>query len=106
MAGTRPQPSAIHGDASNPARGESISTAPGRGVEGGREPVLPEGIPVLCVHGVDDRRTPVGPVREWAGRVAAGFREYENAGHDLLHEPVQAEVTADIAEWIRAVAGR
>ncbi|WP_327141885.1 alpha/beta hydrolase [Nocardia sp. NBC_01327] len=105
VGGTHPQPSTALGDASNPARGKSVSTAPGRGIEGGREPVLPEGIPVLCVHGVDDRRTPVGPVREWAGRVAAEFREYEDAGHDLLHEPVHAEVTADIAAWVGSVAG-
>nr|WP_297616819.1 alpha/beta hydrolase [Nocardia sp.] len=99
--------SAARGDhASNLAGGESVPTLPGGGIGDGREAVLPEGIPVLFVHGVDDRRTPVEPVREWARRAAAEFREYEDAGHDLLHEPVHAEVTADIADWVRSVVGR
>lgn len=62
-------------------------------------PTLPDGLPVLMVHGTDDRRAPIDRVREWARRAPVDFREYV-AGHDLLHEPVQAEVTADIARWI------
>jgi hypothetical protein len=30
----------------------------------------------------------------------ARFREYADAGHDLLHEPVRVQVIADIVEWI------
>ncbi|MFF2556165.1 alpha/beta hydrolase [Nocardia sp. NPDC058058] len=67
-------------------------------------PVVPEGLPVLFVHGVDDRRTPIEPVRAWATTVAAEFREYADAGHDLLHEPVHAEVSADIANWVGRIA--
>lgn len=69
-------------------------------------PCFPAGLPVVLVHGVDDRRAPVDPVREWAARTGTELREYADAGHDLLHEPVQARVTADIADWIRAHAAR
>ena len=64
------------------------------------------GIPVpggdlLVVHGVDDRLAPIEPVREWvAARSGVVFHEYLDAGHDLLHEPVQAQVTADIVEFV------
>lgn len=57
--------------------------------------------PILAVHGVDDRLAPVDPVREWAERLpAVVLREYPNAGHDLLHEPVAAEVTADVTDFL------
>lgn len=63
---------------------------------------LPAGVPILALHGVDDRRAPIDAVRDWTARHrSVGLREYADAGHDLLHEPVRAAVTADIAEWIR-----
>ncbi|MBY8862559.1 alpha/beta fold hydrolase [Nocardia sp. CA2R105] len=66
--------------------------------------LVPEGLPVLALHGVDDRRAPIDPIRDWTGRQqSVGLREYTDAGHDLLHEPVHARVTADIAEWVRGV---
>ncbi|WP_227980289.1 alpha/beta hydrolase [Nocardia spumae] len=69
--------------------------------------VPPPELPVLALHGVDDRRAPIDAVRDWAARHrSVGLHEYADAGHDLLHEPVHAAVTADIAEWIRAVADR
>jgi pimeloyl-ACP methyl ester carboxylesterase len=53
------------------------------------------------VHGVDDRLAPIDAVREWvAARSGVVFHEYSDAGHDLLHEPVQAQVTADIVEFV------
>ncbi|MEV0359668.1 alpha/beta fold hydrolase [Nocardia sp. NPDC050697] len=65
----------------------------------------PPGLPVLAVHGVDDRRTPIDPVRGWtAGHESVHLCEYSDAGHDLLHEPVHAKVGADIAAWVRDVA--
>jgi alpha-beta hydrolase superfamily lysophospholipase len=65
-------------------------------------PDLPEGVPALILHGSDDRRAPIEPVRGWTQQQPlAEFREYADAGHDLLHEPVHAQVTADIIEWIR-----
>ncbi|MVU81996.1 alpha/beta fold hydrolase [Nocardia sp. ET3-3] len=65
-------------------------------------PRLPEGLPVLVVHGADDRRAPLDPVREWSAQVGARFHTYPNAGHDLLHEPVHAEVTSQIVEFVHA----
>ncbi|MRH91115.1 alpha/beta fold hydrolase [Nocardia sp. SYP-A9097] len=98
------------GEPPKSARGSATTTASGRGrgvrLMGPAGPVVPEGIPVLVVHGVDDRRAPIEPVREWARHIVAEFREYPDAGHDLLHEPVHAVVSADIAEWIGKVAAR
>ncbi|RDI53114.1 alpha/beta hydrolase [Nocardia mexicana] len=73
-------------------------------------PDLPAGLPVLVLHGEDDRRAPIDAVRDWTARpqsVGLRLREYADAGHDLLHEPVRTQVTADIVEWIQGVvAGR
>ncbi|MEU3012574.1 alpha/beta hydrolase [Nocardia asteroides] len=61
------------------------------------------GLPVLAVHGVDDRRAPIDAVRLWTARHGSvDLREYTDAGHDLLHEPVQQRVAAEIAEWVLA----
>lgn len=60
-------------------------------------------LPVLAVHGADDRRAPIDVIRLWTARHGSvDLREYADAGHDLLHEPVQQRVTADIAEWVSA----
>jgi len=65
---------------------------------------LPDGMAALALHGVDDRRAPIDTVRDWTmRRQSVGLREYADAGHDLLHEPVHARVAADIAEWIQDV---
>ncbi|MFI6868686.1 alpha/beta hydrolase [Nocardia sp. NPDC050406] len=64
---------------------------------------LPDGLPVLVVHGVDDRRAPIDHVRQWSTRAPVDLREYADAGHDLLHEPIHSRVTADISDWIAAV---
>lgn len=65
---------------------------------------LPGGLRALALHGVDDRRAPIDAVRDWTScRQSVGLREYADAGHDLLHEPVHARVAADIAEWIQDV---
>lgn len=59
------------------------------------------GLPVLAVHGADDRLAPIDPVREWAATVPGlVLREYPDAGHDLLHEPVCRTVTRDIAGFV------
>jgi pimeloyl-ACP methyl ester carboxylesterase len=67
--------------------------------------VLPESLPLLVVHGIDDRLTPAEPVREWtSGQLTRGANVrwigYPGAGHDLLHEPAHPAVTADIADWL------
>ncbi len=82
-----------------------LTGTPKRAVDPSAGP--PPELPILALHGIDDRRAPVDAVREWAARYpSVGLHEYPDAGHDLLHEPVHAAVTADIAEWIRAVADR
>ncbi len=59
---------------------------------------------VLAVHGVDDRLAPVAPVRAWAEAVpVVRWREYADAGHDLLHEPVRRRVAGDVAEFVLEV---
>ncbi len=61
-------------------------------------------IPLLAVHGADDRLAPIDPVRAWARTIPAlDLREYPDAGHDLLHEPVHRTVTRDVAEFVRTV---
>lgn len=60
--------------------------------------------PTLMVHGVDDRRAPIEPVRGWAQRHdAVHLCEYPDAGHDLLHERVRGRVTADIVAWMHDI---
>ncbi|GGF97940.1 hypothetical protein GCM10007304_09860 [Rhodococcoides trifolii] len=59
------------------------------------------GVPILVVHGVDDRMVPIDPVRSLVGeRTGAQFVGYDDAGHDLLHEKVHATVTGDVADHI------
>jgi alpha-beta hydrolase superfamily lysophospholipase len=61
-------------------------------------------LPVLALHGVDDRRAPIDAIRDWTTRQpSVRLHEYADAGHDLLHEPVHARVTTDIADWIHGV---
>ncbi len=79
-----------------------LTGTPKRATAGDATP--PRDLPVLALHGVDDRRAPIDSVRDWTARgQSVGLREYADAGHDLLHEPVHARVAADIVEWIRDV---
>ncbi|MEV6322686.1 alpha/beta hydrolase [Nocardia sp. NPDC051787] len=85
-----------------------LSGVPKRALGGGAPNApgtpLPHELPVLAVHGVDDRRAPIDAIRVWTSRhESVDLREYTDAGHDLLHEPVHARVTADIANWIQGV---
>jgi len=58
-------------------------------------------VPTLVLHGVDDRMTPIEPIREWASRnPVVDMREYPNAGHNLLHEPIRSIVTDDVAQFV------
>ncbi|MFE7799927.1 alpha/beta hydrolase [Nocardia sp. NPDC057440] len=76
----------------------------GGGVPGAPGSPLPGSLPVLAVHGVEDRRAPIEAMRVWTGRhESVDLREYADTGHDLLHEPVHARVAADIAEWVQGV---
>ncbi|WP_174184499.1 alpha/beta hydrolase [Nocardia barduliensis] len=85
-----------------------LSGVPKRALGGGAPDApgtpLPRELPVLAVHGVDDRRAPIDAIRVWTSRhESVDLREYIDAGHDLLHEPVHARVTADIADWMQGV---
>ncbi|MCX5043695.1 alpha/beta fold hydrolase [Aldersonia sp. NBC_00410] len=89
---------ALHAPAATPVSGLVLCGTP-KGVTGGD--VATPTLPTLVVHGVDDRLAPIDAVRSWvASDPAIELREYSDAGHDLLHEPVQARVSADVAEWI------
>lgn len=60
-------------------------------------------LPVLVVHGVDDRMAPIEPVRSWAaGLPNAEMLEFEDAGHDLLHEKIHANVSVVCREFFLA----
>ncbi|MGW1742326.1 alpha/beta hydrolase [Nocardia sp. NPDC001965] len=77
---------------------------PARALDDRRGAAAPQLPPVLAVHGVDDRRAPIDPVRAWARqRDAVELREYIDAGHDLLHERVRTRVTADIVQWTQEI---
>ncbi|MEU8898481.1 alpha/beta fold hydrolase [Nocardia sp. NPDC048505] len=76
----------------------------GGGAPGALGTPLPHGLPIRAVHGVEDRRAPIDAMRDWTARHNwVSLVEYDDAGHDLLHEPVHARVAADIAEWMRDV---
>lgn len=60
-------------------------------------------VPTLVLHGGDDRRAPIGPIRAWsAARPTTDMREFPNAGHDLLHEPIHRIVTSTVLDFIAA----
>ncbi|MEV5652614.1 alpha/beta fold hydrolase [Nocardia sp. NPDC052254] len=61
----------------------------------------PPAVPTLVLHGADDRRAPIAPIRAWAD-TAPNCRliEIADAGHDLLHEPVHRHVTHEIVEFL------
>lgn len=76
----------------------------GGGAPGASGTPLPSTLPILAVHGIEDRRAPIDAMRIWTRRHDwVSLREYADAGHDLLHEPVHARVAADIADWMQGV---
>lgn len=72
-----------------------------KSVTGSADDLSDNVIPLLAVHGVDDRLAPVDAVREWIGSVShASLREFEDGGHDLLHEKIHQAVTTVVAEFL------
>lgn len=60
-------------------------------------------LPLLALHGVDDRMAPIDAVRSWIPNVpGATLREFDDAGHDLLHEKVHRTVSLEAAEFVLA----
>jgi alpha-beta hydrolase superfamily lysophospholipase len=62
-------------------------------------------VPLLLLHGSDDRAAPVSGSEYLHGRVASGDRTllvFEGHGHDLLDGPGHALVEARICRWIEA----
>lgn len=58
-------------------------------------------IPLLAVHGVDDRMAPIDAVRTWiAGVPDAYLHEFPDGGHDLLHEKIHRDVTVVAADFL------
>lgn len=58
-------------------------------------------LPLLAVHGVDDRMAPIDAVRQWIATVpGATLREFDDAGHDLLHEKVHRTVSLEVASFL------
>lgn len=58
-------------------------------------------VPLLALHGMDDRMASIDAVRTWIPSVpGAQLKEYENAGHDLLHEKIHRTVSLDAAEFM------
>ncbi|WP_072687421.1 alpha/beta hydrolase [Rhodococcus marinonascens] len=58
-------------------------------------------MPLLAVHGVDDRIAPIDPVRVWAAEIVnLELREFEHAGHDLLHEKIHHTVTEVVRDFV------
>ncbi|MFR9751128.1 alpha/beta hydrolase [Nocardia sp. 004] len=73
----------------------------GGGMPGALGTPLPHTLPVLAIHGVEDRRAPIDAMRAWAGRhTSVDMREYPDTGHDLLHEPRSGIVARDICRWL------
>lgn len=56
--------------------------------------------PLLVVGGSEDRLTPAAQTEAIARRYGADYREYRNAGHYILLEPLCAEMAADLIEWL------
>lgn len=61
-------------------------------------------MPVLVLHGEDDRIIPIDGVRATLDELeGVELVSYPDAGHDLLHEAVRDEVVAQVAQFVSAV---
>jgi acylglycerol lipase len=62
-------------------------------------------LPMLVMHGTDDRLTPIAGsemVMERAGSADKTFKRYDGLYHELLNEPEREQVLDDIADWLDA----
>lgn len=66
-------------------------------------------VPLLVLHGTDDRITNPEGSRELVQRARAAdktLKLYDGLYHDLAHEPERAQVIADLGAWLSARAPR
>jgi alpha-beta hydrolase superfamily lysophospholipase len=62
-------------------------------------------LPMLLMHGTDDRLVPIDGsemVEERAGSEDKTFIRYEGLYHEILNEPERDRVVADMADWLDA----
>ena len=62
-------------------------------------------LPMLIMHGTEDKQTNVEGSRELSQRAKSADKTlvlYEKQAHDLLHEPDRDKVIADVTKWIEA----
>jgi len=65
-------------------------------------------LPMLVMHGTDDRITPIAGsemVHERAASRDKAFTRYDGLYHELLNEPERQQVLDEIADWIDARVG-
>ncbi|ETW08805.1 hypothetical protein H310_01316 [Aphanomyces invadans] len=62
-------------------------------------------VPLLLQHGTADVICSIQGSRAWFDRIEdcpeKVFRTYEDAGHDLLHEPMANQVVDDVVLWLK-----
>jgi alpha-beta hydrolase superfamily lysophospholipase len=74
-------------------------------IDGYPEAVTRFRLPLLVMHGTEDRLTSIaGPkmVMDRAGSEDKTFRAYDGLYHELLNEPERQQVLDDIADWLDA----
>ncbi len=59
-------------------------------------------VPVLCVHGSDDRLVPASASEILASAAGAERRVYEGLRHEVFNEPAGMAVLAEVIDWINA----
>jgi pimeloyl-ACP methyl ester carboxylesterase len=58
--------------------------------------------PLLCVSGGLDRTIPAAAVARVARRYGGSWLNFEDCGHEFLHEPQGPKVAREIGAWIKA----
>ena len=62
------------------------------------------GVPMLLLHGEDDRICPVAGSRSFYEKLTVtqrGLRTYPGLRHEIFNEPERAAVLGDLVGWIR-----
>ena len=59
-------------------------------------------VPVMCVHGGDDRLVPAASSEILASAAGAERRVYEGLRHEVFNEPAGLAVLAEVIDWIES----